>query len=437
MQTGIVKPADRKSHRLRVLISAFAFSPLRGSEAAVGWNIAVRLAEHFDVVLLHGDVRRGRRGEREVARYLDSHSVPEGLTIEYIPPSRSIVFFDKLHVLPGCWMFYYTAYKGWQKRAFRKARELHALSPFQVCHQLTYIGYREPGWLWRLGIPFIWGPVSGAENIPSTFYRHFRGLEFFRPLSRDLGNSIQKVFPGRVKAAAKAAHKVFAVSPAEKALFSRWGVNTEYLLETGTTPSPLARVRTRSSDPLRLVWSGLFTPRKALPLLLMALAQLRDEKWHLTVVGDGASRSLWMQLSQELGITAEQIKWMGQLPREQVLQTMSTSDVLLHTGLREGTPHVVLEALSLGLPVVCHDAGGMSAAVTAGCGIKIPLVSPDVSIAGFCQSIRSFLDNPELLRKLSEGALRRSRALTWDSIAGRIGETYISTWLNDCNTADD
>jgi glycosyltransferase involved in cell wall biosynthesis len=397
----------------------------------------VRLAEHFDVVLLHGDVRRGRRGEREVARYLDSHSVPEGLTIEYIPPSRSIVFFDKLHVLPGCWMFYYTAYKGWQKRAFRKARELHALSPFHVCHQLTYIGYREPGWLWRLGIPFIWGPVSGAENIPSTFYRHFRGLEFFRPLSRDLGNSIQQVFPGRIKAAAKAAHKVFAVSPAEKALFSRWGVNAECLLETGTTPSPLAHVRTRSNDPLKIVWSGLFTPRKALPLLLIALAQLRDEKWHLTVVGDGACRSLWMQLSQELGITAERIKWMGQLPREQALQAMSTSDVLLHTGLREGTPHVVLEALSLGLPVVCHDAGGMSAAVTADCGIKVPLVSPDVSIAGFRQSIRSFLDNPELLRKLSEGALRRSHALTWDSIAGRIGETYISTWLNDCNTADD
>lgn len=424
MQAGIVKPADCQSHRLRVLMSAFAFSPLRGSEAAVGWNIAVRLAEHLDVVLLHGDVRRGRQGEREVARYLDSHSVPAGLTIEYIAPSRLMVFFDKLHVFPGCWMFYYTAYKSWQKRAFRKARELHALSPFQVCHQLTYIGYREPGWLWRLGIPFIWGPVSGAENIPSAFYRYFGGLEFFRPLSRDLGNSIQQVFPGRIKAAAKAAHKVFAVSPAEKALFSRWGVTAECLLETGTTPSPLARVRERNNDPLKIVWSGLFTPRKALPLLLMALAQLSDECWHLTVVGDGSSRKTWMRMVKELGLNPEHIQWLGRLPREQALQIMSAHDVLAHTGLREGTPHVVLEALCLGLPVVCHDAGGMSTAVTEQCGIRIPLVDPRTSTLGFASAIRRFIEEKELLETLSRGALARAHELSWDSIVSTIISAY-------------
>jgi glycosyltransferase involved in cell wall biosynthesis len=409
-----------------VLISAFAFSPVRGSEAAVGWNIALRLAERFDVVLLYGDVRSDKRSEKEVALYLETHSVPQGLSVEYISPSWATVLFDKLHNLPGCWMLYYTAYRCWQKRAFSKARELHAISPFHICHQLTYIGYREPGWLWRLGIPFVWGPVSGAENMPHSFYRNLRGLEFFRPLSRDIVNTIQQAFPGRIKAAAKAATKVFAVSPAEKKLFSRWGVNAECMLETGAAPNSLGCTRVRTKGPLNIVWCGLFTPRKALPILLMALTQLKDEQWQLTVVGDGASRKPWMQLAKELGFSAERIKWIGQLPREQALQVMSANDILIHTGLREGTPHVVLEALSLGLPVICHDAGGMSTAVTMGCGIKVSLVSPAVSITGFSKSIRSFFDDPDLLAKLSEGALKRSRQLTWDSISGRIGEAYIS-----------
>lgn len=427
MQTGIVKSADRQSHRLRVLISAFAFSPFRGSESAVGWNIALGLTKYADVVVLHGDVRADRRGEKEMAVFLQSHNLPDRLSVKYIPPSRLMLLLEKLHTLPGCWMFYYFAYRLWQQKALVTARALHRELDFDICHQLTYIGYREPGYLWYLGIPFVWGPVSGAENIPRTFYRHFRKLEFFRPLSRDVGNIIQQAFPGRCKIAAKAASKIFAVSSSEKALFHRWGVNAECMLETGTTPSPLARVRTRRNNtPLRIVWCGFFTPRKALPLLLHALGKINNNDWRLTVIGDGPSKRNWLALARSLGFTAANIKWLGQLPRDQALQAMSESDVLAHTGLREGTPHVVLEALSLGLPVVCHDAGGMSTAITTECGVKVPLVDPRTSIEGFLGALGRFVNEKQLLETLSTGAIARANKLSWHHIIARFFDTYRS-----------
>ena len=415
-----------QNRRLKVLVSAFAFSPVRGSEAAVGWNIALRLAEQFDVVLLHGDVRADRRSEREVAHYLKEHSVPEGMIIQYVPPSRANAFLEKLHTLPGCWMFYYLAYKLWQQKALKKARSLHREIHFDICHQLTYIGYREPGYLWKLGIPFVWGPVSGAENIPSTFYRSFGNLEFFRPLSRDLGNIIQKAFPGRIKMAAKAATKVFAVSHSEKDLFKRWGVAAECLLETGTTPSRLARVRARDTTPLKIAWSGLFTPRKALPILFQSLSKVNKDDWRLTIIGDGPSRNIWSMLAKELGLADVNIKWLGALARDQAIQAMSECDVLAHTGIREGTPHVVLEALSLGMPVICHDAGGMSTAITDRCGVKVPLVDPQSSIKGFLAAIQAFVNEINLLETLSRGALDRSDDLSWNAIASKIGDTYKS-----------
>jgi glycosyltransferase involved in cell wall biosynthesis len=422
---GVLNLTNTSEPRLKVLLSAFALSPVRGSEAAVGWHIAIGLAKHVDVVVLHGDVRADRRGKREMEVFLRSHNLPGGLTVKYISPSLLMVLLEKLHTLPCCWMFYYLAYKLWQQKALKNARALHLKIHFDVCHQLTYIGYREPGNLWKTGIPFVWGPVSGAENIPRAFYRHFRKLEFFRPLSRDLGNIIQQAFPGRCKMAAKAASKVFAVSPSERELFARWGVTAECLLETGTTPSPLARVRSRrSSAPLRIVWSGLFTPRKALPLLLHALGKVNNNDWLLTVIGDGPSKRNWFALARSLGFTDAKIEWLGQLPRDQALQAMSEGDVLAHTGMREGTPHVVLEALSMGLPVICHDAGGMSTAITDKCGIKVPLVDPHSSIEGFFAAIGRFLNEKDLVQILSTGAITRAKELSWNNIIARFVDTY-------------
>ena len=44
--------------RLRVLLSAFAFEPNRGYEPGVGWNVATRLAQHHDVTVICGDLKR-------------------------------------------------------------------------------------------------------------------------------------------------------------------------------------------------------------------------------------------------------------------------------------------------------------------------------------------------------------------------------------------
>jgi glycosyltransferase involved in cell wall biosynthesis len=118
------------------------------------------------------------------------------------------------------------------------------------------------------------------------------------------------------------------------------------------------------------------------------------------------------------------VVWHGQLPHDEAIAAMRGADVLVHTSVREGTPHVVLEAMAQGLAVVCHDIAGLSVAVTDRCGIKVPLVDPATSIAAFRTAVERFVETPPLLQALSAGAAARAADLTWEAKAAEIARIY-------------
>ena len=41
------------------------------------------------------------------------------------------------------------------------AGQLNGEKEFDIVYQLTMTGFREPGYLWRLDVPFAWGPIGG------------------------------------------------------------------------------------------------------------------------------------------------------------------------------------------------------------------------------------------------------------------------------------
>jgi glycosyltransferase involved in cell wall biosynthesis len=96
----------------------------------------------------------------------------------------------------------------------------------------------------------------------------------------------------------------------------------------------------------------------------------------------------------------------------------------VHTSLREATSNVIPEALSTGLPVICHDINGMSIAINDKCGLKVPLSSPKESIDGFCEAIYTLAKNNELLNRLQKGAYQRAKEISWDSMAETIANDY-------------
>lgn len=420
---------------MNILISAFGFSPYRGSEAAVGWNIAKELAKKYDVTVLTGAVRAGANDWK---RYEQENGGVVGLTVEYVEPCSIIRFLERLHYIPGCWGFYYLAYNLWQRQAFRRVKLLCEKKRFDIVHQLNMIGYREPGYLWKLGRPFIWGPVGGAPNESIAYRSLFSWSGCIKVFLRTICNEVQKRICWRARIAAKRARRIWAVTDADyQMIHDIWGVNCEKMVETGTVVRAEGFVRDwDGSEPFRIVWSGIHTSRKALPILIFALNKIACEdlgigrdgsdmprRIKVDVLGEGPETRDWRRLSERLGV-ASCFKWHGRLPHDQALSVMNHGHVFAFPSLKEGTPHVVLEALSLGLPVICHDACGMGTVVDGSCGVKIPLRTPDESITGFSSAISEMLSGRINIASLSKGALVRANELTWAEKAKKISEAY-------------
>lgn len=413
--------------RLRVLVSAYAVSPVRGSEPGMGWNICTRLARHHDVtVLCSPEVPPKAEDFRaEIEEHLRTNGEIPGLTFHFVtPPVLSHLLQRESRLLRRT--LYYAGYRSWQRAAFKAARELHARRPFDVVHQLNITGYREPGYLWNLPVPFVWGPVGGAANVPTPFLEMMgRGERLFYAL-RNVANAVQRRTLTRCRKAARRASHVWVVGEANRRLLEdTWGTPAEPMLEVGGEAHQAGRIRTyHPARPLRLVWSGQHIGRKALPLLLRALQAMGPAPAvHVTVLGEGPETASWKSAAEALGV-AGMLRWAGHLSRADALREMAAADAFVSTSVLEETSLVVLEALSLGLPVICHDACGMGAAVTPGCGIKVPMRTPESSVAGFAAAIRELAHDGDTVGRLSAGALLRAEELSWDRKARQIADTY-------------
>jgi len=421
---GDAAPAPRR--RRRVLVSAIAVSPLRGSEAGIGWNIGSRLARYHDVTLMCIPGTRDPH-RQEIESYLKEHGPIPGLTMLYIEPTWLFRLFDR-NSSSLLRPLFYIGYASWQRAAYRTVKRLHAEKPFELTHHLNILGYREPGYLWKLPIPFFWGPVAGASNMP---WRYFPMLSWRDRVAyglRNIANEIQKRLASRPRKAARAAAHIWAIGEDNRRMFTDvFKVPAECLCEAGGKPRPeLASIKIYdpANEPLRLVFAGYHIGRKAVPIVLHAIARVANEfPITFTSLGSGPEKPKWQQLAQRLGIS-DKVTWIDELPQVQAHARMAQAHVFAFPSLQEASSTVTLEALSLGLPVICHDACGMGFIVTGDCGIKIPMRSPEQSIQGYADALRRLHQDPAELTRLSRGALRRSEELSWDYAARMIAEGY-------------
>lgn len=409
--------------KLKVLLSAFAVSPYRGSEGGLGWSVATHLALYHDVTVIYGDLS-DEVHKFELEKYFAENGSTPNLKFHFVAAPKLAKVLDRVHLVPGLWFLHYVAYNLWQEKAYREAKLLHSRERFDLVHQLTYATFRAPGSMWKLPIPFFWGPVSGAADV-SLGYRRVLGVRGTVGYAlRAVSNYVQKRLSPAVRRAARAARLTWVCTPAEMSVIQAYGGKAAYQLEVGTDLA-LLQLRNRSvGEKLRVVWSGIMIPRKALILAIESIAKYSGPvEIELHLLGDGPERRRASERASELGIQ-KNLVWHGNVSRPKALSVMAASHVLIHTSLLEATSTVVLEALSLGLPVVCHDSCGMAAAITSGCGIKIAQRSPEESVSGFASALETLATDARRYKMLADGAAVRANELTWKRKVEEFSEAY-------------
>ena len=127
-----------------------------------------------------------------------------------------------------------------------------------------------------------------------------------------------------------------------------------------------------------------------------------------TIIGKGPEQAWLEDMAQNLGVNIDWIPWMSQ---EALVNAYLHHDVLLFPSLHDTSPNVIIEAFSCGLPVVCLDLGGPGVMVDDSCGrvIKTADLDEETVVEGLANALLELAGDPDLRRRLSEGAINRSR----------------------------
>lgn len=170
-------------------------------------------------------------------------------------------------------------------------------------------------------------------------------------------------------------------------------------------PPPLAQLPLRSeAGQLRVLFVGGLSQRKGLADLLEAV-DLLGSAIQLTLIGravGGACAPLQLALSRH--------RWLGSLPRSEVLAEMRRHDVLVLPSLFEGFPLVIGEALAQGLPVIATPHAAAEELLVHGRdGFVVPIRSPE----RIAEHLQQLALQPGLRRSMAAAALQRAASWSW------------------------
>lgn len=402
---------------LRVLVSAYACEPNKGSEPGVGWNWVKQIARFHEVWVIT------RANNREaIERVLEEEPMPNVHWVYFDLP-RWARFWKKGQ--RGVHLYYYL----WQIGAYFVGKRLHREVKFDLVHHVTFVNYWMPSFLVLLSVPFIWGPVGGGESTPIAFYRSFsfrgRMYEYVRNMARWIGEH-----DPFVKLTARRTWIALATTPETEGRIKRLGCpSVQVLSQVAILDEEIVRLKAipmRNSNPFRLVSIGRLLHLKGFHLGIEAFA--RFQKWFTTseywLIGDGPERRNLQRVVQELGI-AEKVRFWGNLPRQEVLKRLAECDVLVHPSFHDSGGLVCLEAMASGRPVICLDLGGPALQVTEETGFKIPAHLQEKVIHDMAEAMLKLAKDPELRWRMGEAARRRvTNEFSWDKKGEWINRIY-------------
>ena len=395
---------------LKILINAYACSPGMGSEPGMAWNWVSNLAKFCELyIITEGEFRE------KIEAVVPTLEQGENMHFYYNPVSEDI---RKMCWNQGDWRFY-NYYRKWQWKTYLMAKDICTKEKIDILHQLNMIGFREPGYLWKLSkenrVPFVWGPIGGLKQFPTAYLKGAgMKMNFFNRFKNIL-NVWQLKHGKRVGEAFKTAKLLVSSIPdSYRAIKKYKGLESIVIPETGCFLSEDIPTDRFDEKEFHVMWVGKFDYRKQLSLALKAIAMTGNPNVILDVYGSGSVEQVASakEHADTLGVQ-NMIVWHGNQPNEVVMSAMHKSQLFLFTSVSEDTSTVVLEALSNRLPVLCFNACGMAVVIDDKVGRKIPLTTPSQSVRDFSRMLNEFEGNRELLKQLSENCKQRQKELSW------------------------
>lgn len=401
----------------RILVIAYACEPDKGSEPAVGWNICLGLAQKHEVWVL--------------TRSNNRQAIEEALAKAPIQ-SLHLVYFDLPFQLRkwkrgqrGIRLYYLIWLVSSWLITLRLDKQIH----FDVIHHLTLSVCFIPNMIAMVRNNVVWGPIGGVESYPRSFLRDARWPVFFREVIRSLFHLVAR-YNLVLQVSLRKTAVVFVQTETTAQFLGITNLpSVEVMSSLGfefSAVSPLLKNPHRNQGQVRVISIGRLDFIKGFHLGLRAFKEFSSivPSAEYVIIGDGPERFHLIALARKLGI-ATRVRFLGPLPRAQVLDRLSTADVYLHTSLRDPPVFTLLEAMAMRVPVVCLASGGPLTQTTDATAIRVPLTDPDTTVQDLARELVRIVHDYELRQRILDASLNDVKErFSWQYKVDLISSKY-------------
>ncbi|MFB6271477.1 MAG: glycosyltransferase family 4 protein [Salinibacter sp.] len=324
---------------MKILIVSELFYPkLRGGEVVL-WRIAQALARRgHDVVVVTS--RSSDTAAHETVNGVEIHRphllATQGMSNSLAMAVGKLRFMRKLYryldqwvAVSGVDLIYNNAYT--VTLPCGRLGRRHGIPVVTNIGNLQGTGHRESTGWW---------PIGWVQQWKEWIILRYGGHRAIRVASEAVARHIRPMTRAGV-------HVIPSPIDAEAARAARESVDRQVIrAETDL-----------DDDELLLLFVGALEPVKNVDAIIDVVSRIKRSV-KLLVVGTGREEPRLRAQVERLGI-AERITFLGAQPHDRVLELMAAADALLLASKSENLPTVVLEALSVGTPVVSTDVGGV------------------------------------------------------------------------------
>jgi glycosyltransferase involved in cell wall biosynthesis len=159
-----------------------------------------------------------------------------------------------------------------------------------------------------------------------------------------------------------------------------------------------------SEDFKTLLFVGWVIPTKGVAELVEAWSMLKPYGWRLKIIGP-VDKDYQQYLLERF--QPKNIDFVGELDHSKAMLSIASCDLFVLPSHTEGFPYVILEAMSLGRPIVATDVGAIPEMLADDAGVLVKSKDSE-ALAG---ALSSVINDDMFRKRIGENALHKAKSL--------------------------
>lgn len=323
-----------------LFLQCYACNPNYGSERGLGFRYSLELSRHFEKTII---ITENANVSDLKGMFASSADV---IGIDVGEKYRSICW-DK-----DDWRFY-IGYRRWLKKAAEKI--LACAKPHDIVWQLSMIGFREPGYLWKHAGTSVIGPISGFRPFPLVGIKYLKFWNILFWYVKSIISLIQRFSPRVYRAYSTYSYVLGSTYYDCNVILSLYNEKVFRVPDTAVVRvcDPSIRIPKNGRKTTIFLYTGLLIERKGLEVAFQAFRLGNYSNYKILVIGDGECRKFLEAEFSDLPI-----EFFGKIPFSEVEKFYDDCDFFLLPSFYDATTSVLMEALAHGVPVLAFDVNG-------------------------------------------------------------------------------